>query len=269
MHRTCHRRIPKCNKSLASLFRERLFGLGRTRCKIVPPKVVRSNPSGTCNGGDEGKPFGKALETHCNDDNSHYQHDHNNNTEKGRQSSSRKKERKKEHDSETCFDVSRCLNSGNRFDELQEELEGCKWDAVLLCETWRQEKEQIWESTCGHICSHTYVGAGGVAQKHGVGILLINRWKRKIIQTMYVNGTMITTTIKCDQRKIELTSVYFPTRDTRTCTSRRCTTNIEAHCNNKKTSESSRQTSTLCLDLDLTLNETTLENTQRDNPTNE
>ena len=46
--------------------------------------------------------------------------------------------------------------------------------------------------------------------KHGVGILLNKRCKRKIIQTKYVSERMVTTTIKYDQRKIELTSVYCP-----------------------------------------------------------
>ena len=53
------------------------------------------------------------------------------------------------------------------------------------------------------------MGAGGFAQKHGVGILVNKRWRRKIIQTEYVIERMITTTIKCDQRNIELISVYF------------------------------------------------------------
>ena len=68
------------------------------------------------------------------------------------------------------------------------------------------------------------MGARGCARKHGVGFLLKRTWRRMIIQTKYVSEKMITTTIKCDQRKIELTSLYFPpTRGTRTCTSRRCT----------------------------------------------
>ena len=33
----------------------------------------------------------------------------------------------------------RCLNNVDRFDELLKELEGCKWDAGLLSETWRRE----------------------------------------------------------------------------------------------------------------------------------
>ena len=36
------------------------------------------------------------------------------------------------------------------------ELEGCRWDALILCETWRHDKEEIWETHRKHIC----MGAG-------------------------------------------------------------------------------------------------------------
>ena len=45
----------------------------------------------------------------------------------------------------------RCLNNGHLVDELPTELEGCKWDAVLLCETWRQEqRERSGDKHAGH-----------------------------------------------------------------------------------------------------------------------
>ena len=68
-----------------------------------------------------------------------------------------------------------------------------------------------------------FMGAGGFAQKHEVGILFNKKWKSKIIQTKYVSERMITTTIKCDHHKTELTR----------CTSRR-STKTESHCNHKK-----------------------------------
>ena len=52
-----------------------------------------------------------------------------------------------------------------------------------------------------YIYIYIYMGAGGFAQKHGVGILLNKIWKRNIIQTKYVSERMITTTVKCDQRR--------------------------------------------------------------------
>ena len=74
--------------------------------------------------------------------------------------------------------------------------------------------------------------------------------------------------IKCDQSKIELTSVYFSHSGYADMhIEKMFKKNIEPHCNNKNTSEALRETSTLCLGLGKTLNETALENSQRDNPT--
>ena len=143
---------------------------------------------------------------HYNDDNFHHQNDHNkDNTGRRRQGSSTERKEKKKGDlSERYFDVilkyAKCLNSGDRFDELLKEFEGCILDVVLLCETWRQEHKEIWESLSGPI--FLYMVPGGFTEKHGVGKLWFKKWKRKIIQTKDVSERMITTTI-------ELTSVYF------------------------------------------------------------
>ena len=142
--------------------------------------------------------------THHNNDNIHCQHDHNhNNAKEERRSSSRKKKEGKslcEMSLHIMQKNARCLNNGDRFDELLKELEGCNWDATL-----ETRKKDTWESRGGHM----HMGAGGFAQKHGVGILLNERWKRKIIKTGYVSERLITAAIKCHQRRIELTSVYF------------------------------------------------------------
>ena len=78
------------------------------------------------------------------------------------------------------------------------------------------------------------MGAGGFAQKHGVGIPLNQRWKRKIIQTKYVSERMSITTLLCDQRKIELTSVYFPHSGYADMDIEKMYKNIETHCSIKK-----------------------------------
>ena len=48
------------------------------------------------------------------------------------------------------------------------ELEGYRWDAILLNETWRQDKSEIWETHHKHVV----MGAGRFDNKHGVGIML-------------------------------------------------------------------------------------------------
>ena len=59
-------------------------------------------------------------------------------------------------------------------------FQGC-----LLCETGRPAKTQIWKSRCVPIIK----GACGCSQKHGVGILLNWRWRRKLIKANDCHGT--------------------------------------------------------------------------------
>ena len=40
----------------------------------------------------------------------------------------------------------RSMHSIERIDEMVCELEGYRWDALLLCETWRHDKSEIWET---------------------------------------------------------------------------------------------------------------------------
>ena len=69
----------------------------------------------------------------------------------------------------------RSLNSSDRTEELIREAEDCKWDALLLCETWRPNKAEIWESRQGHM----YMGAGTFDNKNGVAILLNRKLAQK------------------------------------------------------------------------------------------
>ena len=48
------------------------------------------------------------------------------------------------------------------------ELEGYRWDAIFLSETWRQDKSEIWETHHKHIL----MGAEKYDNKHRVGIML-------------------------------------------------------------------------------------------------
>ena len=77
----------------------------------------------------------------------------------------------------------RSMHSSEQIEEMVCELEGYRWDASLLCETWRHDKEEIWGSHHKHI----FMGAGKYDNKHGVGILLNKKWKQIIIDTEYIN----------------------------------------------------------------------------------
>ena len=85
----------------------------------------------------------------------------------------------------------RSMHSSEKIEEMVSELEGYRWDAILLSETWRHEQAKIWETHHRHI----FMGSGKLANKHGVGIMLNKRWRQRIIDTEYINERAITTTI--------------------------------------------------------------------------
>ena len=100
----------------------------------------------------------------------------------------------------------RSMHSSEKIEELVTELEGYRWDAILLNETWRHEPAELWETQHKHI----FMGAGKYDNKHGVGIMLNKRWRKRIIDTEYINERAIKTTILVNRRRINLVSVYFP-----------------------------------------------------------
>ena len=85
----------------------------------------------------------------------------------------------------------RSMHSSEKIEELVIEFEGYRWDEILLNETWRHEQAELWEICHKHIC----MGAGKYDNKHGVGIMLNKRWRKRIIDTEYINERAITTTI--------------------------------------------------------------------------
>ena len=101
----------------------------------------------------------------------------------------------------------RSMHSSERIEELvcECELEGYRWDAILLSETWRQDKAEMWKTHHEHI----FMGAGRCDNKHGVGIMLNKKWRQRIIDTEYINERAITTTIVVNRQRIKLMNVYF------------------------------------------------------------
>ena len=95
----------------------------------------------------------------------------------------------------------RSMHSGERIEGLICELKGYRWDVILLNETWRPAKSEIWEAHHRHI----FMGAGKDDNKHGVGIMLNKEWRQKTRR--YERA--ITTTIMVNRQFINLMSVYF------------------------------------------------------------
>ena len=75
----------------------------------------------------------------------------------------------------------RSLNSSERLEELTQEVEGYRLDAILISETWRASNAEIWETQQGHI----FHGAGKFENKHGVGVLVNKKWRKRINWTDY------------------------------------------------------------------------------------
>ena len=90
------------------------------------------------------------------------------------------------------------MHSSERIEEMVCEFEGYRRDALLLCETWRHDKEEIWETHHKPI----FMGAGKYDNKHGVGILLNKKWKQRITDTEYINKRAISTTIMVNRQRI-------------------------------------------------------------------
>ena len=56
----------------------------------------------------------------------------------------------------------------------RDELEGYRWDAILLCEMWNHDKAEVWEIHHKHI----FMGAGKYDNEHGVCVLLNKKWRQ-------------------------------------------------------------------------------------------
>ena len=99
----------------------------------------------------------------------------------------------------------RSMHSSEKIEELETDLEGYRWDAILLSETWRHEPAEIWETRHNHI----FMGAGKYENNLGVGIMLNRRWRKTIVDTNYISERAIKTRIMVNRRRIDLMSVYF------------------------------------------------------------
>ena len=100
----------------------------------------------------------------------------------------------------------RSLNPSERFEELTQEVEGCRWDAFSISETWRASNAEIWETQQGHI----FMGSGTFENKLGVGIVVNKKWRKQINWTHYIGERATSTSITVNKQHVLLMSVYFP-----------------------------------------------------------
>ena len=99
--------------------------------------------------------------------------------ERSNKEEKRKSSIETEEEQESTFVVlqmnMRSLKSSESVEESKRDFEGCKWDALLLSETWRPNKADIWET---HFAR--YMGAGIFENTHGVAILFNKKWRKVI-----------------------------------------------------------------------------------------
>ena len=113
------------------------------------------------------------------------------------------------HKRKTTFIVlqknTRSLNSSERLEVMCSELHRINWDAILISETWRQNKE-IWETQQGHIM----VESGKFTNKHGVAILLNRRLHNRINFIQCACERVVAMSISVNKHPVVLMSVYLP-----------------------------------------------------------
>ena len=133
------------------------------------------------------------------------------------------------------------LCSSDRVEELAREVCDCRLDALLISESWRPGTAELCMTLQGHI----YMGAGRFPNKHGVRKLLKRRWNNKTNWTDYISERAIAVSITVNNQPVLLTSVYTPTRDTQITTLKRHTEQSRNTPNQRGSSKSWAETSTL------------------------
>ena len=114
-----------------------------------------------------------------------------------------------------------------RIEEMICELEHYRWDAVLLNETWRLAKSEIWETHHKHIL----MGAGKYDNKQGVGIMLNKKWRQKIIDTECISESANGPSQHRFWSTINASiwwAYTFPTPGMPTITSKKCTEQLRS-----------------------------------------
>ena len=118
--------------------------------------------------------------------------------------------RKTEGDGPTSFVTilknCRSLCSEERFEEVFTEMRDVPWDAILCNETRRAANEEFDHLHNGHL----WLGSGGTAGKHGVGILLHERWANCVHRWRAISPRLAVLELNTGRLKLSLAVVYMP-----------------------------------------------------------
>ena len=97
------------------------------------------------------------------------------------------------------------MSSSERFEELPREVQGAKWDVVLISETGRPGKE-VWDTEQGRVV----IESGKFSNKHGVAIIVSRKWKNKITWVECASERVVAASESVNKQPITLVSAYLP-----------------------------------------------------------
>ena len=148
------------------------------------------------------------------------------------------------------------LQKNTRSSSLFSEVQGCKWNAILVSETWRPKPEEVWESDQGHIV----MGVGKYENKHGVAIIVNKEWKHRIGQGASASASLQNLLPSASSRSLFSASTCH-TVVMLIITSKRCKIRSKAFPEMTMARKSSEVISTLNWDLVLVSNKQVLDKT--------
>ena len=100
------------------------------------------------------------------------------------------------------------IRSESRWEDFVAELNTCHFDLLLICETWRGEKDESFITEKGH---HIYLGGG--ANHQGVGICMSAKFASQVSRTSFhaYSNRICSLHFSMASRRFRVFSVYFPT----------------------------------------------------------
>lgn len=98
------------------------------------------------------------------------------------------------------------IQNEDRENELFAEAELLQWDLMMLSETWRKTKEEVWRSSAGHL----FLGAGCPDGRRGVAIVVHARHAKGFRAFHAVNERVCAVDIDVQGIKLRIISVYMP-----------------------------------------------------------
>ena len=98
------------------------------------------------------------------------------------------------------------VRSDLREMELFETLTSLCWDVLFLSETWRDDREEIWETDEGHM----FLGSGWGGARRGVAIMIHSRHRNGFKQFKAINERLCAVDLHFDGNRVRLISVYMP-----------------------------------------------------------